>query len=209
MTKQELMENYTQEQLADKIIALNITINDMKNTEKIIKQYNRKQCEFEKSEKRTPFTDKELAEKWKELAEELNEKGYKAIEENEELKDELKRKETVINQIDDILEKLFGVRHDVGKPNEFEEILKEKIYGNITIEDFLPEEPIKVASVLIENYKQGIYPVYEKDENGEIVYMNDKNGKFPIWTGERESHSELRQIAEHLLVYCNANREKE
>lgn len=197
MTKQELMENYTQEQLADKIIALNITINDMKNTEKIIKQYNRKQCECEKSEKRTPFTDKELAEKWKELAEELNEKGYKAIEENEKLKAELDRKENTINQIDDILNKLFGARHDVCKPNEFEEILKEKIYGNITIEDFLPAEPIKVADILISA---------EGEYENKLAEMLGGDGKEVYRMFEI---SELRQIAEHLLVYCNANMEEE
>lgn len=196
MNKQELMENFTMEQLADKIIALDITINDMKNTEKIIKQYNRKQCECEKSEKRRPFADKELAEKWKELAEELNEKGYKYIEENEELKAELERRERIINQIDDILENLFGVRHDIGKPNEFEEILKEKIYGNITIEDFLPAEPIKVADMLISAEGE-----YEHTPIMKTLCKTDK-GTYKLF-----EISELRQIAEHLLVYCNENQE--
>lgn len=40
-----------------------------------------------------------------------------------------------------------------GKQNNFENIA-----------NFLPTEPIKVADILIHNYKQGLYPVYQKDE---------------------------------------------
>lgn len=199
MNKQELMENYTMEQLADKVVALEIAISDMKNTEKIIKQYSSKQCECEKSEKRKPFTDKELAEKWKKLAEELNCEAYKTIKESERLKAELQHKETTINQIDDILNELFGVTHDVtNKPNEFKEILKEKIENSKTIADFLPAEPIKVADMLISAEVE-----YERNVIGKAFYGNDK-GTYNLF-----DISELRQVSEHLLVYCNANGEVE
>lgn len=57
--------------------------------------------------------------------------------------------------------------------------------------------------MLIHNYKQGIYPVYQKEEHGNIEYMDSEGKKVPIWTGEYKEYSELRQVAEHLLVYCN------
>lgn len=117
-------------------------------------------------------------------------------DEIKKLKYELDRKENTINQIDDILNKLFGIRHDVGKPNEFEEILKEKIYGNITIEDFLPAEPIKVADMLISAEVE-----YEHTPIMKTLCKTDK-GTYKLF-----EIKELRQIAEHLLVYCNANQE--
>lgn len=200
MTKQELMENYTTEQLADKIIALEITISDMKNTEKIIKQYNNKQRECEKSEKRTPFTDKELAEKWKKLAEELNDEGHKTIEENEKLKSELKHKENAIKQIDSIICELFGIAHNGDEYTEdFKELLRNQSAVGKTIVDFLPEEPIKVADMLI----SATY-VRNKNELEKSIGKAFGNDSDTV-TEDMYSVSELRQIAEHLLIYCNAH----
>lgn len=112
-------------------------------------------------------------------------------------KSELERAKNTINQIDDILERLFGVRHDmVGKPDEFEKILTDRAKGNVT--DFLPTEPIKVAEMLISaegEYKHN--PIVKK------ICGTDK-GTYRIF-----EVSELRQIAEHLLVYCNHNGEAE
>lgn len=69
------------------------------------------------------------------------------------------------------------------------------------ISDFLPTEPIKIADTLISatytrkkgNMKMAIHKAFgnNADTAVESVY----------------SVSELRQIAEHLLVYCNANGE--
>lgn len=85
-----------------------------------------------------------------------------------------------------------------------------KIKRDKNIADVLPTEPIKVADMLIHNYKQGLYPVYMKDESGNTVEYIDCDGKkIPIHTGEVAEYSELRQIAEHLLVYCNHNGEAE
>jgi len=109
-------------------------------------------------------------------------------------KTELERTKNTINQIDDILEKLFGVRHDtVDKPDEFEKILHERIKGNAT--DFLPTEPIKVAEMLI-TAKGGCEPLHIGND-----VFKDTYRIFDV--------SELRQIAEHLLIYCNHNKEEE
>lgn len=130
MTKQEFMETYTRERLAEMVVSKQNIIDDMKSN---IDYLNRN----------------------------------------------LERKKRIINQIDYILEKLFGVRHDtVDKPDEFEKILSERIKGNVT--DFLPIEPIKVADMLINEFRKG----------DNYTYLGI---------------SELRQIAEHLLVYCNHN----
>lgn len=111
-------------------------------------------------------------------------------------KTELERAKNTINQIDDILEKLFGVRHDmVDKPDEFEKILSEKVKGNIT--DFLPEEPIKVVDMLINAEGE-----YEHNPVAKAFCGKD-NGAYRIF-----DVSDLRQIAEHLLIYCNHNDEE-
>lgn len=105
--------------------------------------------------------------------------------------------ENTINQIDYILEKLFGVRHDtVDKPDEFEKILHERIKGNVT--DFLPTEPIKVADILISAEGEYEHNPLEK------AFCGTDKGTYSIF-----EISELRQIAEHLLVYCNHNKEEE
>ena len=119
------------------------------------------------------------------------------------LKKELGRKETIINQIDDILDRLFGVTHDVARPDELEEILKEKTKNRKTITNFLPAEPIGVATELIN-------ATYERNK-GEFEKKIDKAfGNTSDITIERMySVSELRQIAEHLLVYCIENEDRE
>lgn len=105
----------------------------------------------------------------------------------EELKKQLDRSQTTINQIDEILEKLFGVRHDaVDKPDEFEKILSERAKGNMA--DFLTKEPIEVAEILI-------------TAKGECEPLHIGNNVFKD-TYRIFEVPELRQIAEHLLVYC-------
>ena len=112
----------------------------------------------------------------------------------EELKKQLDRSQTTINQIDDILEKLFGVWHDtVDKPDEFEKILSERVKGNVV--DFLPTEPIKVAEMLI-------------TAKGECEPLHIRNDVFKD-TYRIFNVPDLRQIAEHLLIYCNHNVEVE
>lgn len=109
----------------------------------------------------------------------------------------LERGKNTINQIDYILEKLFGVRYDtVDKQDEFEKILHERIKGNVT--DFLPTEHIKVAEMLINAEGE-----YEHNPIAKKICGTDK-GTYRIF-----DVSELRQIAEHLLVYCNHNKEEQ
>lgn len=113
------------------------------------------------------------------------------------VKSELERAKNTINQIDDILERLFGVRHDiVGKPDEFEKILTDRAKGNVS--DFLPTEPIKVAEMLINAEGE-----YEHNTIVKKICGTDK-GTYRIF-----GVSELRKIAEHLLIYCNHNGEAE
>lgn len=118
----------------------------------------------------------------------------------EELKKQLDRSQTTINQIDEILEELFGVTHDVEKPGEFKEILREKV--NERISDFLPTEPIKIADMLIDN-ATAVYENYVEDfakaYSGQLVIGN------PCEDVRQQTLSYLRQIAKHLLVYCNHN----
>lgn len=148
MTKTELMETYTAEQLAEMVVSKQNIIDDMKSN-----------IDF--------------------------------------LNNCLERGKNTINNIDYILEKLFGVRHDtVGKPDEFEKILSERLKGNVT--DFLPTEPIKVADMLINAEKEFKQSEYAKKICG--------IGNVPYRIFDV---SELRQIAEHLLVYCNHNGEVE
>lgn len=103
MGKQELMENYTMDQLADKIIMLEIKLKEKENTAEVLKKLN----------------SSRISEYQNEI---IN------------LKEELNRKKTEINTIDDILNELFGVTHDIVKtPDEFKEILikRKKKYWNL------------------------------------------------------------------------------
>lgn len=120
-------------------------------------------------------------------------------DEIEELKKQLDRSQTTIKQIDYILEKLFGVRHDtVDKPDEFEKILKQKAESYNTIADYLCDEPISVAQTLISAKRSYELSAEEKQRSGL------EKGYYHIF-----DVSELRQVAEHLLVYCDHNGEAE
>lgn len=66
---------------------------------------------------------------------------------------------------------------------------------NRDIAELLPEEPIKVADMLINAQTE-----YENNS----IFATQKE-----YTANTFSVSELRQIAEHLLVYCNHNGEVE
>lgn len=114
-------------------------------------------------------------------------------------KTELERAKNTINQIDDILEKLFGVRHDTfEKPDEFEKVLKQKAESYNTIADYLCDEPISVAQTLISAKRSYELSAEEKQRSG------IEKGYYHIF-----DVSELRQIAEHLLIYCKHNKKEE
>lgn len=144
MTKQELIENYTMEQLAKMVIERDMKIQDVKF--------------------------------------------------------QLNRKQTEIKQIDEILNELFGLTHDVVKtPDKFREILREKADEYKTISDFLPTEPIKVADMLINA---------EGKEERVVNKIIQKEAIASIITNKIFTEKELKQIAQHLLVYCEANESK-
>ena len=88
-----------------------------------------------------------------------------------------------------------ALRKNERELSEENEELHSKIERSGNISDFLQTEPIKVADMLI-NTK--IEPTEIGEDRLKIVY---KQRNFDI--------SELRQIAEHLLVYCNHNGEVE
>lgn len=213
MTKQELMKNYTAEQLADKVIELETIIDDKlggwskhgilyKDFFSMQDENKKLKSEVEKYRKAFGGAKKERdcqiceyqnkIDKLKQKLERQETATKYAEEYVDSLKNDFDRSKNTINQIDDILEKLFGVRHDTAdKPDEFEKILMDMVKGNAT--DFLLTEPIKVADMLI---NAEIEPIETNSDGMKIVY---KQRNFKI--------SELRQIAEHLLVYCNHNGE--
>lgn len=179
MTKHELMENYTIEQLADMVI----------EKEKQLDQV-RVFGIFEKIKESGLFENpiKTFYEADLDIKQEIIDR----------LKKRLSRKEAAINQIDSIICELFGISHNGDEYTEdFKELLMEKskcnndeIEDNKTISDFLPTEPIKAADMLINVHKRDLY-------------------KDSAYYSKIYDISELRQIAEHLLVYCNANMEGE
>lgn len=187
--KQELMENYTKEQLADMVV--NLLEKKLTDIEGMEFYYM-----GEKISKKS-YEDIKDIQNYKEWHAKLGEPLKIILLNNriETLESELRRKEREINQIENILEKLFGVTHDVAsKPDDFEKILTEKAEEYKTIVDFLPTEPIKVADMLINAEGE-----YEHNSIAKAFCGTDK-GTYKLF-----DISKLRQIAEHLLIYCNAN----
>lgn len=90
--------------------------------------------------------------------------------------------------------KLQCERNDYKSKSEFLEVDRMRVKQN-EIADFLPAEPIKVAEMLI-------------TAKGECEPLHIGNDAFKD-TYRIFGISELRQIAEHLLVYCNHNGEVE
>lgn len=154
--------------------------------------------------------DKEFADEIKKLQFEV-EKYRKAFESVKKERDyqiaEYKKKINELEQhhkfsmmqIDDVLVGFLGVTHEImDKPSDFEKVLQEAIEKSKTVTDLLPTEPIKVADMLINAEGE-----YEHNSLVKKICGTDK-GTYRIF-----GVSELRQIAEHLLIYCNHYREEE
>lgn len=171
MTKQELLSTYTAEQLAEMVV----------ECETVKKQY-------------------EISTNWEKTMPE-HELKAKFNQETEKIKCENERLKTTINQIDGILEELFGVKHDAVKYGEFEQFLRDKVTEKAS--NFLPAEPIKVADMLI----SAAY-TRKKGDMEKALHKAFGNNE-DTFTESVYSVSELRQIAEHLLIYCNHNEEDE
>lgn len=172
MTKQELMETYTAEQLADKIIELEAIIDDkLGGWSKHGISYN----DF--------FS---MQDENKKLKSEV-EKYRKAFE------DAKKESDCQIAECQKKIEELTAENSE----------LHCELQTIAAIPDEIPTEPIKVADMLINvtytrekgDIEKAFYKAF--GNNSDIVEEN----VFDI--------SELRQIAEHLLVYCNHNGEVE
>lgn len=67
-----------------------------------------------------------------------------------------------------------------------------------TIADFLPDKPIAVAEMLID-----VEVEYEHNPLTKGIFGTDK-GTYRLF-----DISDLRQMAEHLLVYCNHNEDRD
>lgn len=93
--------------------------------------------------------------------------------------------------------KLQCERNDYKSKSEFLEVERIGVKKN-EFSDFLPTEPIKVADILINAEGE-----YERNPLAKAFCGTDK-GTYRIF-----DVSELRQIAEHLLIYCNHNKEEE
>lgn len=223
MTKSELLLTYTAEQLAERYLNLldrynkreecykkiiNTLPEELKQGTEFHLEIDRLQSEVEKYRRAFKAARKEI--------EELNGKlkiqtvATKYAEEYvNSLKNDLDRSQTTINQIDNILKDLFGATFEICETKEDFDGYKRFLEKNIkasAISNFLPAEPIKIADTLIDNAMKlynSYVEVFAKSHSGELVIGN------PCEDVRRQTFSYLRQIAEHLLVYCNANGEAE
>lgn len=217
MNRQELLENYTMEQLAEMVIKYK-NASEVKN-EEILKYkldiHNLKESNGRLQASVDTYVKFILLRATREAKELIDNHHYAEVriiaiddekkcncgkeDEINRLKKELDSKETTINQIDDILDELFGVTYGTDKePEELKKILKVFINAVATpIHEMIPTEPIKVADMLISAES-------EYEDGFSEIFGGVGKGKYRIF-----DISELRQIAEHLLIYCNANREGE
>lgn len=186
-----LLETYTAEQLAEKVI--NLSVLCLQNEAFTSLQSRIKSPLGESIEDNYKMQIKQREAKISKLEKEYEKiENIKdnALEEAQKLKRENQRKGKIISQMNEDLSEIFEVTLNVeNNPDEFKEILKGK--AKRSIEDFLPEEPIKVADMLINAEGK-----YEHNPLAKALYKEDK-GTYRIF-----DISELRQIAEHLLVYC-------
>ncbi len=231
MTKQELMENYTMEQLADMLVNASIELDVFKYRDHLLKsdnfnnhevalyeteawfKYHKNaimQSEVDKYRKAFEDAKKErdcqIAEYRKKIEElyyplktlEGNLKVSNMIIEetikNENGEDSNTVKFSSIKQFAEYIKCFYTVNLDyiqkVLRGNEE----SQNNFENIT--DFLPTEPIKVADMLINAGGE-----YEHNPIVKKICGTDK-GTYRIF-----EISELRQIAEYLIVYCNHHEE--
>lgn len=202
MNKQELIENYTMEQLADMVVELESQLNTARNLQ------NEILFEERIAENLRSVTGVDIDEVRKTLQ---NTKEYmnntyveKLKDEIDSLKDQLQHKEAATKQIDSIICELFGIAHNGDEyTDDFKELLRSRSAAGKTLADFLSTEPIEAATELIN-------AVYTRNKGEFEKAIGEAFGNTSGTIIEQMySISELRQIAEHLLVYCNANGEEE
>lgn len=218
MNKTELMETYTAEQLAEMVLEL--TWKMWTNSEEcksippkvsiIVKCPDcGKPNKIELDEKSECLIRNKLTDRVHELQSEV-EKYRKAFENAKKERDqqvaEYRKKiddlehdlKTAGEKIQDLVGenmKLQCERNDYKSKSEFLEVERIGVKKN-EFSDFLPTEPIKVADMLINAEGE-----YEHNPIVKKICGTDK-GAYRIF-----DVSELRQIAEHLFVYCNHHEE--
>lgn len=163
MTKQELMETYTAEQLAEMIITLESELNTIRNLENEVLFEERIVENIRKT------TGMNIDDVRKTLQ---NTKKYMNDEHVKELQSKVEKYRKAFENA-----KKERACQIAEYQKKIEELEKKS--------DFcFPEEPIKIADLMIHGWKTS-------------------------WDYKHFSVSELRQIVEHLLVYCNHNEEVE
>lgn len=201
MTKQELIENYTAEQLADKYLRLQERFNQY--TEVIQDITNKLPEELKNGAEFHLKIDrlKSEVEKYRKAFEDAKkERDCQIAEYQKKIGDLEKDLRTAGENIQDLAGenmKLQCERNDYKSKSEFLEVDRMRVKQN-EFTDFLPTEPIKVADMLINADGE-----YEHNPIAKALYKEQK-GTYRIF-----DIGELRQIAEHLLVYCNHNGETE
>lgn len=150
-----------------------------------------------KSELLENYTAEQLADKYLNLRDEFNVKLHEEVEKfqahNAKFQKEIKAKQ-------DEIEKLKKENDELKTENAE---LHCEMQAMMIFPDEFPTEPIKVADMLI----SATYTRKKSDMEKAIQKAFGNNADTV--TENVYSISELRQIAEHLLVYCNANGEGE
>lgn len=156
--------------------------------------------------------DKEFTDKIKELEEELEKSNREHAKTLWEFFDSVKKEDydEEVNHLQSEVEKYCKAFEDAKKERDCQVVEYQKKMEELKVEnaelhcemqamkvfpDEIPEEPIKVAEMLI-------------TAKGERKPLHIGNDVFED-TCRIFEISELRQIAEHLLVYCNHNKEEE
>lgn len=185
MTKTELMETYTAEQLADKYLRLQERFNQY--TEVIQDITNKLPEELKNGTEFHLEIDclQSEVEKYRKAFEDAKkERDYQIAEYQKRIEELTDEKESIEMR----LKLLKKDRDDLRE--EVEKLKKTQVFSNLT--------PIEIANMLINAEGE-----YEHNPLAKALYKEDK-GIYRIF-----EVSELRQIAEHLLVYCNHNGEVE
>lgn len=191
MTKQELMETYTAEQLAEMVVELDKLVNMSKNTDSLIKTGLFKNptdaaidSEIKIMQYENDFLQSEV-EKYRKAFDDAKNECDCQIEEYQKKIEELGDEKESLEMRLKLLKK---DRDD----------LREEVEKLKKIQDFSDLTPIEVVNALINAGGE-----YEHNPLTKAFYGTDK-GTYRIF-----NIGELRQIAEHLLVYCNHNGEVE
>lgn len=131
------------------------------------------------------------------------------------LRDELDRKgiKMTINRSSDLhlvplnMSNIIGVELDLSDHDKEKEAEIEKYKKLLESREDLPTEPIKMADWIVRHFEQGVYPVYERDRNGDMIFIGDGETKIPVETGELRKCEKVKEIADYLLTYCKYHSE--